>query len=637
MKSKTSCFSTTVFWKDIRKFWPVWICYFLLWQISLPFVNWLNFQNADRYYENGYYRDYYKEIFFSSLSVSDYVVLLFVTVGAIDLIIFFYLFQARSTNMLHAFPVNRTQLYISHSTAALVVAIGPIFFAGIVDILLALSYGITEVQFVLYWFLILSTVTLFIHSLCLVCIMLTGQLWGAVLYYGVANFLFWALRFLLGHVVAFLGWGLNYSDLINLQSKWLMLSPAYYLPRCLSFQIHESTCSITAGRELLIYLGASVVLWILGYVMYKKRNLETAGDLLTIHWLKPIFRWGVGCFAGLFFGYFCSELVVMYSSNNIGKQSLILIFLGAACFFFFIADMFVQKSFRVFHRHRMVEFVAFAGATVVLVFGLYGYSTIQAKRMPQLEDIQSAVVTMDISVGYEGEELSYVKELHRDIAENESLYGRSSDYSDTRRVKIFYELKNHKSFSRTYDIAVSEDTKPLLEKLYEEESKKDNFLLGFIGDGFENGRVMEVTISRGDRSIVIDQPEEIQKIVDAFSQDLEEGTIQEWNISSPLLLFENPNYDYALYPEAEAEYGSEDATEPEEVILEPSYQGYIEFGIKYPNHVNHKMEDTGLVVRNSYYGEDEDADSRQYLDYIYLDYGTGCENLMKVLTPYWEE
>ena len=68
MKSKTSCFNTTVFWKDIRKFWPVWICYFLLWQISLPFVNWLNFQNADRYYENGYYRDYYKEIFFSSLS-----------------------------------------------------------------------------------------------------------------------------------------------------------------------------------------------------------------------------------------------------------------------------------------------------------------------------------------------------------------------------------------------------------------------------------------------------------------------------------------------------------------------------------------------------------------------------------------
>ena len=73
------------------------------------------------------------------------------------------------------------------------------------------------------------------------------------------------------------------------------------------------------------------------------------------------------------------------------------------------------------------------------------------------------------------------------------------------------------------------------------------------------------------------------------------------------------------------------------MISEPSYQGYIEFGIKYPNHGNHIMEDTGLVVWNSYYGEDEDADSRQHLDYIYLDYGTGCENLMKVLTPYWEE
>ena len=47
-------------------------------------------------------------------------------------------------------------------------------------------------------------------------------------------------------------------------------------------------------RVLAAYVAAAVVIYLIAYYCYKKRRIESAGDLISFNWVKPLFRWGVG-------------------------------------------------------------------------------------------------------------------------------------------------------------------------------------------------------------------------------------------------------------------------------------------------------------------------------------------------------
>ena len=51
-----------------------------------------------------------------------------------------------------------------------------------------------------------------------------------------------------------------------------------------------------------IYAAAAVVLVVAAYQMYKRRQIETAGDWVSIGIIKPVFRWGAAICGGLVVG-----------------------------------------------------------------------------------------------------------------------------------------------------------------------------------------------------------------------------------------------------------------------------------------------------------------------------------------------
>ena len=86
------------------------------------------------------------------------------------------------------------------------------------------------------------------------------------------------------------------------------MSPIYYLTNNLRIQSVENSEYVTVGIEfkgaylLGIYAVAGVVFLIAAYQLYKWRKLETAGDLISMRGIKPVFRWGVAVCAGLLGG-----------------------------------------------------------------------------------------------------------------------------------------------------------------------------------------------------------------------------------------------------------------------------------------------------------------------------------------------
>ena len=101
------------------------------------------------------------------------------------------------------------------------------------------------------------------------------------------------------------------------------------------------------GAYLLgIYAVAGVVFLIAAYQLYKWRKLETAGDLISMRGIKPVFRWGVAVCAGLLGGTAVADTIG--NSFSSAKVHFWILAAGTLIFGaigFFVAEMLIEKNF----------------------------------------------------------------------------------------------------------------------------------------------------------------------------------------------------------------------------------------------------------------------------------------------------
>ena len=116
MKSKTSFFNATIFKKNISHYWPVWVVFLCYLIFLLPVRIWSD--TAD-------YQSYYAETGMPA-AATQYQVIGSVIRGAVmpipyfifalvaALVVFSYLYNARTANTIHALPVNRFELFVTN-------------------------------------------------------------------------------------------------------------------------------------------------------------------------------------------------------------------------------------------------------------------------------------------------------------------------------------------------------------------------------------------------------------------------------------------------------------------------------------------------------------------------------------------
>ena len=165
------------------------------------------------------------------------------------------------------------------------------------------TYHQYPVHFILVW--CRSRNDVFALALGAFVAMFTGQLMAFPVYYVVVNYLYVGCWYLINMVIESVCFGVsnNWNP-----GKSCILSPIYYLTNNLRIQSVENSEYVTVGIEfkgaylLGIYAVAGVVFLITTYQLYKWRKLETAGDLISMRGIKPVFRWGVAVCAGLLGG-----------------------------------------------------------------------------------------------------------------------------------------------------------------------------------------------------------------------------------------------------------------------------------------------------------------------------------------------
>lgn len=543
MKSKTSCFNRTIFKKNLTHYWPLWTVYLGFLLLTTPLNIW---RMATIEWYSTYYSEVSRmhEIMYSIVSLLIAPTPTFIFAVAMALAVFSYLYSAKNANMMHALPVNRLELYVTNYLSGLSFLVMPQIIVFFVSVLVCMANEITCIQYLFLGLLCQLGLSFFSYSLAVFVAMFTGQLLAMPVYYFVLNYLYVGCVFIVNAVMELLSYGI--TNRWN-PGKSCILSPLYYLNNNLRVtEIYEKETDTFAGLEIqgmylvAIYAIAAVVITAIAYQVYRRRQLETAGDWISVGFVKPVFRWGVALCGGILLALaFTSILSDSHRLNVYACTVLCAVVTGFICFF--AAEMLLCKSFKVFKKRRLIEWAGFTVVTV-LFLTLFEVDAFGIERsLPEEEEIVVAFVNMDYPVWVEAEDIPQLLEIHQDVIAHKKEYQAVEQQARGYYYTTFrYYLKNGAMFERRYPIPITEEytadeTTPAA-KILAWESEPENLKRNILGMNYDTNQYISGYIdlyNQDDeyRNYMFSQAE-ATAIAEAVEKDIEAGNFAAYYLNS---------------------------------------------------------------------------------------------------------
>lgn len=471
MKSKTSFFNLTLLRKNTTRFSPIWICYLAACLLVVPVVL------AANMLEDG-------AGYWSWVDVADYVGNVLETFGPavafvygviLAMAVFSYLYTARSVSMLHSLPIRRSGLFLTNYVTGLLFILVPNAIVAVLTLLVAALGGAAAPGMIFTVFWMFSAMEIFFYSFATFIAMFTGHLLALPIFYVIYNFLVIGLysciyvfvaQFLLGISVGIspmsglCGWA---TPLLRMYESVAMLTE--YTKIVTEDGIRYGSpvldVSMTGGSTLLVYLLLSVVLVVLAYAAYRYRHSETAGEVVSVGWAKVVFRYGVGITSAFTIGQ--GLYYLLFSGTNFAAlEVLLMIVVGAVGFT--VAQMLLNKSFRVLRKSLAGSGVCGAVVLVVLACGYFDI-TGTVRWVPEASQVQSVYVnfsgyTYNCAQLSDPESIAQTIALHKTILEhrNELPQGdawlHQEGVTTTEEVCLRYTMQNGSTVFRDYTIQI---------------------------------------------------------------------------------------------------------------------------------------------------------------------------------------
>ena len=542
MKSKTSFFNKTIFLKNITHFWPIWLM-ILVWNLFImPFMI---FNSSLQYKMLNNITEQEISILRSNdilgiVAVYANPVILFVFSVIAVMAVFSYLYNSRSAYTIHALPVTRKELFITNYVSGLLFLIIPEIVGFLMGTLVSAVCGYTSMNHLLTGMLCAGGLSIIFYSFTVFISMFTGQLMAVPIFTVILHFLFVGCRSLVALLMSMISYGMP-VDLT--ESKMDVLSPLFYILRHFRLRYdyvdgsEYMVCLGFTGKTIIIgYLLVSLCFAVAAYFIYRIRNMETAGGLISIHWICPLFRWGVAfCGGGLFSILLCS-LMGFTSAKSIFIAAIVFaIIFGTVCFFG--AQMFLEKGFRVFQKKRLVECSAFllifGSLYVAIEMDLFG----QEKKIPELSQIETAYLDNYYMMGVSDEALiEKILEIHQQMIDSKKEFESFAEKSqETSYVSVSYKLKTGSSLRRSYYIPITEelldDSTSVVHKIAELACVPEIFKGELFGTDSEDieplNSTMDLYDENGDAENYEFSIEDSKKIYEAVIADIDAGNFKE--------------------------------------------------------------------------------------------------------------
>ena len=430
MQSATSFFNRALFRKNLQRFWPLWFGYVLIWLLllPLPLLNELaDYHGVPTVADASYYL----------LQIGAYGGLVMGAVFGIffAMAMFAYLTNPRATQGFHSMPVRRETLYATNYLTGLVCMVSALVLAFALAGITAACFGALDLAAFGTACLAAVLSVLFFYSFAVLCMMFTGQILAAPVFYGILNFLAVGMEYL---VRTFAGNFLYGYSGYSAPETFAFLSPAWELVCVLDVSnvarvdriLSDGTYQVIRGGEYMlsglgvlgIYAAVGIVLAVLGLLVYRRRASEATGSIVTVAWARPIFKYGVAVCSAFSLGQLIYFLVFGLNLHN-GQYSLpgtIACMLFTGLLGYFAAEMLLHKSFRVWRTGRVGALV-FSAVLVCFGVGMSLDLTGFEGYVPAAEQVESVSVYLSSTGDYFHGRLSEPESVGAALAAHRAL------------------------------------------------------------------------------------------------------------------------------------------------------------------------------------------------------------------------
>lgn len=470
MRSGTSFFNAALFRKTFLRFWPIWALYTAGWTLVLPLRLW-----ADAMRRSAWTAPELSEHLQNAVNgipgLLEPGVPLAAGAGLVcAMAVFSYLYSSRSACMMHALPLRREAPFLTQYLAGLSFLLLPQLAVFALTAATEAALGCLALWPLVQWLLVQSGLCLFFYSFAVFCAMFTGHLAALPVFYGVLNILAFVMTSLTEAECSLFLYGFQSFP----SPVWEFadyLSPPIALSRAVSLTYQNEIPSLYQPGLVAVYAAVGAALAIAALLLYRSRHIESAGDVVAVKLVRPLFKYGVALCAGLTGGMFTYELLSGLSDLTLMGWIL---FWGLAGYF--AAEMLLRKSFRVLAAWKGA--VPLAAVIVLLSLSVhydwYGFED----RVPQADQVTAVTLNGLHSAPYDDgqgrgltledpEQIALVLQLHRaalaleeENREEESdpqgyteyLYEESDPqgYTEYLYLDLHYELADGTALERGY-------------------------------------------------------------------------------------------------------------------------------------------------------------------------------------------
>ncbi len=489
MRSGTSYFNTTLLGKNLARFWPIWGVYALSWLLLLPVGILLQADYWDAMQARSYPLALASNGGFS-------LVLTFLFGILCAMAVFSYLYSARSVGMLHALPMRREGLFLTNYLSGLLFLIVPNFAVFLLALIAEALNGAVVFSSLFVWLVVTCLMAFFFYSFAVFCGMFTGHILALPAFYFILNFLVYMLTYLVEGIARLFLYGFNGTDWAERWATWL--TPALKMKQSTGINYSGADTHFYGLGVVTLYALVGAVFVAVALVLYRRRQLERAGDVITVGWVRPVFRYGVALCSAIALGFFFYNIFYTLLPRSAWTLLIWMLLWGAAgCF---IGEMLLRKRFWVF-KDSWKGCVVFLACLVVFIGAMELDLLRFERKVPAADQVQEVFIhgadsapfdsgtylSMDVS---DPEQIQQILDLHTAITQRKDELeawqaNRSGDSWSTTQSGVEVMTESYTDLWLSYtltdgSVLKRQYTLPILAEDLEDPSSPSALLSDFI-------------------------------------------------------------------------------------------------------------------------------------------------------------
>lgn len=472
MKSKISFFNAGLFRSTLRRFWPLWTIHFAGWLLFLPVLTLMNNLGPNKSTK------FIFTICESAVFASSVVAFIMAILAAMA--VFSFMYSSRSTGLIASLPVRREAIFGSAWLGGVFVIVGSNLVIALLTFLFSLGATTSAAlafKAVCIWLGVYSMQFILFFGIASLTAVMTGSIAVLPILYIIFNFLAVGMESIIRLDFSCLIWGMSngsFDCVLDFLSPLVYMVGSFvpdveyntpYVADTLGSLLDRECVAVTYSHWLptVIYCLVGLIFSAAALMVFRKRRMESAGDVVAVRCMHPVFKYGVTVCSALCGGLLLyTVLFALFESRSASVFIMILSMIIFAFIGYFGAKMLLEKSFHVF-RGSWVGFIVVCCLCAVFtlccdldVCGIGAY-------VPKEGSIKSITVYQTGSVEDPAIIENY-RQLHEKIVSYKDEYEHIVYSDDTESIMFEYKLKNGRTVSREYTLPMDDEN---VERYYE--------------------------------------------------------------------------------------------------------------------------------------------------------------------------